>query len=87
MSRHVLSSYDHSFVLHQVSEPFKPLILTSLLPVIAFVLLGTTFGLTFYYTTLPKQRYTAAEFLTAVVASLSAGFGTIAAFNAVGVQC
>ncbi|KAK0530600.1 hypothetical protein OC842_003872 [Tilletia horrida] len=87
MSKHILNSYDHSFVLHQISEAFKPTVPLSSLPYLAFALLGLTFGLTFYYTTLPKQRYTAAEFLTAVVASLSAGFGTVFLFNSVGVQC
>ncbi|KAK0552727.1 hypothetical protein OC846_002790 [Tilletia horrida] len=70
-----------------MSQPFRPSIPTASLPYIAFVLISLTFALTFYYTTLPKQRYTAAEFLTTVVASLSAGFGTVALFNAVGVQC
>ncbi|CAD6893082.1 unnamed protein product [Tilletia controversa] len=87
MSKHTLNSYDHSFVLHQISQPFKAAIPLSSLPYIAFALLGLTFGLTFVYTTLPKQRYTAIEFLTAVAASLSAGFGTVALFNSVGVQC
>ncbi|KAE8216265.1 hypothetical protein CF319_g3322 [Tilletia indica] len=87
MSKHTLNAYDHSFVLHQIAEPFKAGIPLSTLPYIAFGLLAITFGLTFIFTTLPKQRYTATEFLTAVAASLSAGFGTVALFNSVGVQC
>ena len=37
--------------IHDAATPFSPLIPTSLLPYIAFILLTATFGLGFYFTT------------------------------------
>ncbi|KAJ1024662.1 hypothetical protein NDA13_004589 [Ustilago tritici] len=71
--------------LHAGSQAFKPLIPTALLPYIAFILLSSLFLSAFYFTTLPKRTLTSKEIIVGVAASLQAGFGVVALFNAVGV--
>ncbi|PWN50231.1 hypothetical protein IE53DRAFT_316181 [Violaceomyces palustris] len=71
--------------LHASSAPFVSAVPVSLLPYIAFVLLSAAFLSTFYFTTLPKKSFSSHEALVIVLASLEAGFGIVALFNAVGV--
>ncbi|KAF9648544.1 hypothetical protein BDM02DRAFT_3083453, partial [Thelephora ganbajun] len=69
--------------LHKTLPPFQPIIPVSLLPYLAFILLTLTFGLAFYFSTLPKG--TVKESTVAILASVLGGFGTVAMFCTVGV--
>ncbi|SPO43302.1 uncharacterized protein PSANT_00986 [Moesziomyces antarcticus] len=71
--------------LHANSPAFKPLIPTALLPYIAFVSLFSLFLSAFYFTTLPKRGLSVKEVVVGIAASLQAGLGVVALFNAVGV--
>ncbi|PWZ02082.1 hypothetical protein BCV70DRAFT_198360 [Testicularia cyperi] len=64
---------------------FKPMIPVAALPYLAFVLLASFFLSAFYFTTLPTKSLGAKEITVALVASLQAGLGVVALFNAVGV--
>ncbi|KZW00735.1 hypothetical protein EXIGLDRAFT_720966 [Exidia glandulosa HHB12029] len=70
---------------HASATPFSPIVPTSLLPIIAFLLLTSTFGLGFYFTTLPKATVPIHEAGVAGLASILAGFGVVALFCTVGV--
>ncbi|KIM32959.1 hypothetical protein M408DRAFT_14531 [Serendipita vermifera MAFF 305830] len=80
-----MASYSSLQSLHESLPPFSPLIPTSLIPIIAWSLLLSSFGLGFYFTTLPKQSVPVTELLIAIVASILGGFGTVAMFCTVGV--
>ncbi|SNX84787.1 uncharacterized protein MEPE_03496 [Melanopsichium pennsylvanicum] len=72
--------------LHASSPSYQPLIPTALLPYIAFVLLSSVFLSAFYFTTLPKKKsISVTEIVVGILASLQAGLGVVALFNAVGV--
>ncbi|KAL1952399.1 hypothetical protein VTO73DRAFT_1548 [Trametes versicolor] len=71
--------------LHKATPPFSPLIPVGLLPYIAFVLLGATFALAFYFSTLPKDKIPVRELAVASTASLLGGFGVVAMFCNAGV--
>ncbi|CAO1616243.1 unnamed protein product [Sympodiomycopsis kandeliae] len=78
-------SYQAAAELHAKSRPFVPLVPVNSLPYVAFILLlGSFFG-AFFFTTLPKRNALASEIIVALISSLSAGFGVVALFNAVGV--
>ncbi|EIN13272.1 hypothetical protein PUNSTDRAFT_128959 [Punctularia strigosozonata HHB-11173 SS5] len=80
-------SLTHSQVeaLHRGLPPFSPSVPTELLPYLAFVLLAATFGLAFYFSTLPKATVPARELAVASLASVLGGFGVVALFCSVGV--
>ncbi|KAH7103179.1 hypothetical protein BKA62DRAFT_616584 [Auriculariales sp. MPI-PUGE-AT-0066] len=84
------SSLNHALTqwaqaIHESATPFSPIIPTAALPYIALVLLTATFGLGFYFTILPKATIPAREAGVALLASILAGFGTVALFCTVGV--
>ncbi|PVF96271.1 hypothetical protein CPB86DRAFT_807824 [Serendipita vermifera] len=79
------SAYSSIQALHASLPPFSPIIPTSLIPFIAWSLLLSSFGLGFYFTTLPKSSIPATELLIAIVASLLGGLGTVAMFCNLGV--
>ncbi|KAF7784810.1 hypothetical protein Agabi119p4_975 [Agaricus bisporus var. burnettii] len=64
---------------------FAPLIPTEVLPYLALLLLASTFGLAFYFTTLKKEPVPLRELAVASSASLLGGFGVVALFCSVGV--
>jgi hypothetical protein len=87
-------------VAYDALPSFSPIVSTPLLPYLAFVLLASTFGLAFYFTTyvfcfsfdpcslspsLPKQSLPLRELAVASTASLLGGFGIVALFCSVGV--
>ncbi|KAH6917683.1 hypothetical protein BKA70DRAFT_1252923 [Coprinopsis sp. MPI-PUGE-AT-0042] len=78
--------YESVKALHAQLPPFSPLVPVSLLPTLALVLLASTFGLTFYFSTLPKSALPATELGVAAVASTLAGFGVVALFCTAGVN-
>ncbi|KAF8641529.1 hypothetical protein AX16_009907 [Volvariella volvacea WC 439] len=80
-------AHDYSSIqdLHRSLPSFSPIIPVELLPYLALILLASTFGLTFYFTTLPKTAVPAREFLVAGLASLLGGFGVVALFCTAGV--
>ncbi|KAG8757480.1 hypothetical protein FRC14_002009 [Serendipita sp. 396] len=80
-----MASYSSFQDLHAALPAFSPSINPSLIPLLAWSLLLSSFGLGFYFTTLPKQSVPAVELLVAIVASLLGGFGTVAMFCTVGV--
>ncbi|KAG6855705.1 hypothetical protein H0H87_011830 [Tephrocybe sp. NHM501043] len=80
-----LSEYHTTQALHAALPPFAPLVPTALLPYIAALLLASTFVLTFYFTTLPKDTVPARETAVASTASILAGFGVVALFCSAGV--
>ncbi|KAN0063469.1 hypothetical protein ACQY0O_003916 [Thecaphora frezii] len=80
-----LRSYEELAAIHASAPSFVPAIPVSSLPYIAFILLASAFLSAFYFTTLPKRSLTAKEVAIAVLASVEAGFGVVALFNAVGV--
>jgi len=79
-----MSAYETVAALHKNIPSFSPAIPVAFLPYLAFVLLATTFVLTFYFSTLPKSK-PAHEFLVASTASVLGGFGVVALFCSVGV--
>ncbi|KAI0638893.1 hypothetical protein C8Q77DRAFT_1213628 [Trametes polyzona] len=80
-----MADYASVQALHKATPPFAPYIPTGLLPYIAFVLLGATFGLAFYFSTLPKDKIPVREVAVASTASLLGGFGVVAMFCTAGV--
>ncbi|KAI0761156.1 hypothetical protein BD413DRAFT_607237 [Trametes elegans] len=71
--------------LHKTVPSFSPLLPVGLLPYIAFILLGATFALAFYFSTLPKEKVPVRELAVASTASILGGFGVVAMFCTVGV--
>ncbi|KAI0735795.1 hypothetical protein C8Q76DRAFT_591860, partial [Earliella scabrosa] len=71
--------------LHKSAPAFAPAIPVSLLPYLAFFLLVATFGLAFYFSTLPKEKIPARELAVGATASVLGGFGVVALFCSVGV--
>ncbi|OJT12894.1 hypothetical protein TRAPUB_10591 [Trametes pubescens] len=80
-----LLTLDYTQALHKATPPFAPFIPVALLPYIAFVLLGATFALAFYFSTLPKDKIPVRELAVASTASLLGGFGVVAMFCNAGV--
>ncbi|KAI0358867.1 hypothetical protein OH77DRAFT_1493860 [Trametes cingulata] len=80
-----MSDYSAVQALHRSAPSFSPYIPVGLLPYIAFLLLGATFALAFYFSTLPKEKIPARELAVASTASLLGGFGVVAMFCTVGV--
>ncbi|KAI0809166.1 hypothetical protein BC629DRAFT_1590238 [Irpex lacteus] len=78
------SSYESVVALHKNIPSFAPYVPVALLPYLAFVLLGATFALAFYFSTIPKSL-PVHEALVASVASVLGGFGVVALFCSVGV--
>ncbi|KIM51249.1 hypothetical protein SCLCIDRAFT_33606 [Scleroderma citrinum Foug A] len=76
---------DNIQALHKSLPPFSPYVPASLLPLIALVLLATTFALTFYFSTLLKAAIPLREMGVASLASVLGGFGVVALFCSVGV--
>ncbi|KAG5720298.1 hypothetical protein E4T56_gene2025 [Termitomyces sp. T112] len=76
---------DSTKALHASLPPFSPIVPVVLLPYIAAILLASTFGLAFYFSTLPKDTIPAREAAVALTASILAGFGVVALFCSVGV--
>ncbi|KAF8266630.1 hypothetical protein EI94DRAFT_1732553 [Lactarius quietus] len=71
--------------LHKVAPAFSPYVPVGLLSYLAFILLTATFGLAFYFTTLPKSTIPTRETVVAMVASTLGSFGVVALFCSVGV--
>ncbi|KAH9982052.1 hypothetical protein BGW80DRAFT_1197762 [Lactifluus volemus] len=71
--------------LHKIAPAFTPHVPVGLLSYLAFILLTVTFGLTFYFTTLPKSSIPTREVVVAIVASTLGGFGVVALFCSAGV--
>ncbi|TFK47912.1 hypothetical protein OE88DRAFT_1738042 [Heliocybe sulcata] len=80
-----MSDYSVIQSLHKSAPAFSPYAPVGLLPYLAFVLLGGTFVLAFYISTLPKNAIPIHETLVALLASALGGFGVVALFNSVGV--
>ncbi|KAK7688025.1 hypothetical protein QCA50_008395 [Cerrena zonata] len=80
-----MADYESIQALHKAIPPFSPYIAVGLLPYIAFFLLVATFGLTFYFSTLPKDTIPIREASVATLASVLGGFGVVALFCSVGV--
>ncbi|KAL4253352.1 Dolichyl-diphosphooligosaccharide-protein glycosyltransferase subunit OST5 [Pleurotus pulmonarius] len=80
-----MSNYEAIKVLHNSLPPFAPAIPVAALPFLALVLLSATFGLAFYFTTLPKDTVPLRELGVASTASLLGGFGVVALFCSAGV--
>ncbi|GJE92023.1 OST5 family protein [Phanerochaete sordida] len=78
-----MADYDSLASLHRNIPAFSPIVPVGLLPYLAFVLLGATFALAFYYSTLPKAPLR--ELGIAGTASILGGFGVVALFCSVGV--
>ncbi|KAI0641082.1 hypothetical protein C8Q79DRAFT_1014507 [Trametes meyenii] len=76
---------DYASALHKSTPAFSPLVPVALLPYLAFILLSATFVLTFYFSTLPKEKIPAHELAVASTASLLGGFGVVAMFCTAGV--
>ncbi|KAH0838783.1 hypothetical protein J3R83DRAFT_7159 [Lanmaoa asiatica] len=81
-----MDNYDAIQALHNSLPPFTPYVSASLLPHIALVLLVSTFVLTFYFSTLPKDSIPIREGAVASLASILGGFGVVALFCTVGVN-
>ncbi|KAN0101138.1 hypothetical protein V8E55_001122 [Tylopilus felleus] len=81
-----MDKYDAIQALHKSLPPFAPYVSASLLPHIALVLLVSTFALTFYFSTLPKDSFPIREGAVASLASILGGFGVVALFCTVGVN-
>ncbi|KAI0294741.1 hypothetical protein BC826DRAFT_1104502 [Russula brevipes] len=71
--------------LHKTVPAFTPYVPAGVLSYLAFILLTATFGLAFYFTTLPRSRIPTREAAVAIVASTLGGYGIVALFCAVGV--
>ncbi|KAF9552992.1 hypothetical protein CPC08DRAFT_646205, partial [Agrocybe pediades] len=71
--------------LHHELPAFAPTVPTSLLPFLAAFSLLPTFALAFYFSTLPKDKFTLKEPLVATLASILGGFGVVALFCSAGV--
>ncbi|KAI8983285.1 hypothetical protein BD414DRAFT_490456 [Trametes punicea] len=80
-----MTDYASVQALHKSTPPFSPYVPVALLPYFAFLLLGATFALAFYFSTLPKEKIPVRELAVASTASLLGGFGVVALFCAVGV--
>ncbi|OSD05716.1 hypothetical protein PYCCODRAFT_1432261 [Trametes coccinea BRFM310] len=80
-----MTDYASVQALHKSTSAFSPYIPLSLLPYIAFLLLGATFALAFYFSTLPNEKIPARELAVASTASLLGGFGVVAMFCTAGV--
>ncbi|KAG9047566.1 hypothetical protein FS837_001970 [Tulasnella sp. UAMH 9824] len=80
-----MPSYADVKTLHATLPPFAPLVPTSLLPYLSLVLLGATFALAFFFTTLPTPAVPGKELGVASLASVLAGFGIVALFCTAGV--
>ncbi|TRM57196.1 hypothetical protein BD626DRAFT_569548 [Schizophyllum amplum] len=78
-----MADYESVKLLHRSLPAFQPSIPVALLPYLAFTLLSTTFALTFWFSTMPKN--VPLETLTASLASVLGGFGVVALFCTVGV--
>jgi len=83
MSSSLEADYAAIRMIHKTLPPFQPIVPVSFLPYIAYILLTLTFGLAFYFSTLPKG--TVKESTVAILASILGGFGTVAMFCTVGV--
>ncbi|KAI0762469.1 hypothetical protein C8Q74DRAFT_1318930 [Fomes fomentarius] len=80
-----MADYASIQALHRSTSAFSPAIPVSLLPYIAFILLGATFALGFYFSTLPKEKLPVRETAVATTASVLGGFGVVALFCSAGV--
>ncbi|GLB36686.1 putative oligosaccharyltransferase subunit 5 [Lyophyllum shimeji] len=80
-----MSDYTTVRALHAALPPFSPIAPVALLPYLATLLLASTFGLAFYFSTLPKSTIPILETAVASTASILAGFGVVALFCSVGV--
>ncbi|KAI0027266.1 hypothetical protein K488DRAFT_91073 [Vararia minispora EC-137] len=80
-----MADYETVKHLHQTLPAFAPAVPVSLLPSLASILLITTFGLAFYFTTLSKDTFPAREIGVALTASALGGLGVVALFCTVGV--
>ncbi|PPQ97662.1 hypothetical protein CVT26_002474 [Gymnopilus dilepis] len=80
-----MDDYQHVKALHYSLPAFSPVLPTSLLPFVAALFLLPTFALAFYFSTLPKDKFTLREPLVALLASTLGGFGVVALFCSVGV--
>ncbi|KAI0825315.1 hypothetical protein BC628DRAFT_1419293 [Trametes gibbosa] len=80
-----MADYASVQTLHRATTAFSPYIPLPLLPYLAFILLGATFALAFYFSTLPKDRIPVREAAVASTASLLGGFGVVAMFCTAGV--
>ncbi|KAI5897301.1 uncharacterized protein SCHCODRAFT_02696030 [Schizophyllum commune H4-8] len=78
-----MGEYESIQALHRNLPAFQPSIPVSLLPYLAFILLGSTFALTFWFSTMPKN--VPLEMTAASLASVLGGFGVVALFCTVGV--
>ncbi|KAI0089944.1 hypothetical protein BDY19DRAFT_941599 [Irpex rosettiformis] len=81
----VMASYESIAALHKNIPAFSPYIPVAVLPYLAFILLSVTFGLTFYFSTIPKSTFPVHEVSVASLASILGGFGVVALFCSVGV--
>lgn len=79
-----MADYDAISSLHRNLPAFSPYVPVGLLPYLAFILLAATFGLAFYFSTLPKANVLR-ELAVASTASILGGFGIVALFCSVGV--
>ncbi|KAI0369865.1 hypothetical protein BV20DRAFT_1052779 [Pilatotrama ljubarskyi] len=80
-----MADYASVQALHNSVPSFAPYVPVALLPYIAYTLLGATFALAFYFSTLPNEKIPARELAVASTASLLGGFGVVAMFCTVGV--
>ncbi|PFH48203.1 hypothetical protein AMATHDRAFT_150366 [Amanita thiersii Skay4041] len=80
-----MADYQSLKALHASLPPFSPSVPVALLPYLAFLLLGLTFALAFYSSTLPKNTFPIRETAVASIASILGGFGVVALFCSVGV--
>ncbi|KAI0668600.1 hypothetical protein C8Q78DRAFT_1045098 [Trametes maxima] len=80
-----MADYASIQALHKSAPAFSPFVPVALLPYLAFILLGATFALAFYFSTLPKEKIPARELAVASTASLLGGFGVVAMFCTAGV--
>ncbi|KAL1744290.1 hypothetical protein HDZ31DRAFT_64201 [Schizophyllum fasciatum] len=78
-----MGEYESLQLLHRALPAFQPSISVSLLPYLAFILLGLTFALTFWFSAMPKS--VTLEVAAASLASVLGGFGVVALFCTVGV--
>jgi len=80
-----MSEYEAIQALHNSLPAFSPYIPVALLPYLALFLLAGTFGLAFYFTTLPKDTLPLREGAVALSASVLGGFGIVSLFCVAGV--
>ncbi|PCH33155.1 hypothetical protein WOLCODRAFT_159867 [Wolfiporia cocos MD-104 SS10] len=80
-----MADYQQIQALHRTLPSFAPHVSVGLLPYLAFILLGATFVLAFYFSTLPKDKVPIREAAVASLASILGGFGVVALFCTAGV--